>query len=122
MILADTSIWIDHLHGRKTEMPKLLSAGQIVTHPLVIAEIALGSFQHRKRTFALLESLWQVKMAELDEVRRMIEAHHLFSKGLGVTDAHLIASCLLTSGIKLWARDAALDRAARSLGIAAQIP
>lgn len=122
MILADTSIWIDHLRGRKTEMPSFLSAGQIVMHPLVIAEIALGSLKHRKRTFALLESLWQVKMAELDEVRRMIEVHHLYSKGLGVTDAHLVASCLLTSGIKLWSRDAALDRASQLLGIGAQIP
>jgi predicted nucleic acid-binding protein len=121
VILADTSIWIDHLRGCKTDMPSFLSAGQIVMHPLVVAEIALGSLKHRKKTLTLLESLWQVKMAELDEVRRMIEAHHLYSKGLGVTDAHLAASCLLTSGIKLWTRDAALDRAAQSLGIRALI-
>lgn len=122
MILADTSIWIDHLRGSKSEMQKLLGAGQIVMHPFVVGEIALGSLKHREKTFALMESLWQVKVAQLDEVRHMIEAHSLYSKGLGLTDAHLIASCLLTPGTQLWTRDTALDRSAKSLGIDANLP
>lgn len=103
MILADRSIWIDHLRGRKTEMQRLLSAGQIVMHPFIVGEIALGSLKHRRKTFALMESLWQVRVAELGEVRQMIEAHRLYSKGLGLTDAHLIASCLLTPGTQFHA-------------------
>jgi predicted nucleic acid-binding protein len=122
VILADTSIWIDHLRGSKSEMQKLLGAGQIVMHPFVVGEIALGSLKHREKTFALMESLWQVKVAQLDEVRHMIEAHSLYSKGLGLTDAHLIASCLLTPGTQLWTRDTALDRSAKSLGIDANLP
>jgi predicted nucleic acid-binding protein len=121
VILADTSIWIDHLRGRKTEMQKLLSVGQIVMHPFIVAEIALGSLKHRHKTFALMESLWQVRLAELSEVRKMIEGHRLYSKGLGLTDAHLIASCLLTPGTQLWTRDSALDKAAKSLGIQANV-
>src|ERR1700761_615910 len=102
-------------------MQRLLGAGQIVMHPFIVAEIALGSLKHRKKTLGLMESLWQVKVAELDEVRHLIEAHSLYSKGLGLTDAHLIASCLLTPGTRLWTRDVALDRTAKKLGICASV-
>ncbi len=48
MILADTSIWIDHLRNRNSEMEKLLIAGQIVMHPFIVAEISLGSLHNRR--------------------------------------------------------------------------
>jgi len=47
----------------------------------------------------------------------MIEAHALYSKGIGLIDAHLIASCLLTTGTQLWTRDSALEKVAKSLGV-----
>ncbi len=122
MILADTSIWMDFLRGARSEsglqMQGLLEASQIVMHPYVVAELALGSLRNRKRTFSLLESLWQVKVAELDEVRGMIEAHNLYSRGLGLIDVHLLASCLLTPGTRLWTRDAGLQKAVVYLGVA----
>jgi predicted nucleic acid-binding protein len=121
VILADTSIWIDHLRGRKPEMQALLSDGRIAMHPYVIAEIALGSLQHRQRTFALMESLWRVSVANLDEVRSMIEAHKLYSQGIGLTDAHLIASCLITPGVALWTRHTNLQRVAAALGVQANL-
>jgi len=52
----------------------------------------------------------------------MIEAHALYSKGIGLTDAHLIASCLLTPGTQLWTRDAALGKVASALGILISFP
>ena len=119
MILADTSIWIDHLRGRTTAMQALLDDAKIAMHPYVIAEIALGSLQHRQRTFALMESLWQVSVASLEEVRSMIETHKLYSQGIGLTDAHLIASCLITPGVTLWTRDASLQRVAATLRVQA---
>lgn len=122
MILADTSIWIDFLRGSKPEMQALLTGGHVLMHPFVIAEVSLGSLKHRQKTFALMESLLEVKVAELREVRSMIEAHALYSKGIGLTDAHLIASCLLTPGTKLWTRDANLEQVAASLGIQATLP
>ena len=115
MILADTSIWIDFLRGSKPEMQTLLASGQIAMHPFIVAEMALGSLKNRQSTFALMESLWQVKVARLDEVRHMIEVHNLYSKGLGLTDVHLIASCLITPGTLLWTRDLSLERAALAL-------
>jgi hypothetical protein len=64
-----------------------------------------------------MEALLEVKGSQLSEVRHMIEAHTLYSKGIGLTDAHLIASCLLTPGTQLWTRDAAMERVAMALGV-----
>ncbi len=90
-------------------------------HPFVVAEIALGSLRNRRRTLEPLEGLRQVRIAEIGEVRRMIEAHVLYSRGIGLIDAHLIASCLLTPGTRLWTRDTRLQSVARLLNIAADM-
>lgn len=103
-------------------MRDLLLEGRIVMHPFIVAEVALGSLKSRKRTLELMESLWQVKVASLDEVRAMIEAHRLYSRGLGLIDAHLLASCLVTPGTLLWTRDRDLGRAAQELRVQAALP
>ncbi|MGD0789439.1 MAG: type II toxin-antitoxin system VapC family toxin [Terracidiphilus sp.] len=122
MILADTSIWVDHLCNGDAEMARLLGAGQIVMHPFIVAEIALGSLHNRRKRLAEMEALLEVRVAQLNEVRHMIEAHTLYSKGIGLTDAHLIASCLMTPGTQLWTRDGSLHKVAQTLGIQANLP
>ena len=117
MILADTSIWIDHLRSGNKEMRKLLNEGQIVIHPFVIAELALGSLRERTKTLALLDLLPQVRVAQLSELRLMIEARRLYSLGIGLTDAHLIASVFLNSPTRLWTRDKLLRKVAEALGV-----
>ena len=119
MILADTSIWIDYLRGKAPGMRSLIEAGKIVMHPFVAAEIALGSIQDRRKILAMLDMLDQVAVAHLNEVRRMVEAQSLFAKGIGLTDAHLVASCLITPGTRVWTRDIRLERVASLLGISA---
>jgi hypothetical protein len=117
VILADTSVWIDFLRQSGEEMRNLLADGQIVMHPFIVAEVSLGSMRNRRKVIEELDSLREVSVAQLGEVRQMIEDHTLYSKGIGLTDAHLLASCLLTPGIALWTRDAAMGRAAKSMGI-----
>ena len=117
MILADTSIWIDHFRSRNKQLRKRLNEGQIVIHPAIIAELALGSLQERSQTLALLDLLPQVQVAQLIEVRRMIEARRLYSLGIGLTDAHLIASVFINPSTLLWTGDKRLRRAAEGLGI-----
>jgi hypothetical protein len=117
VILADTSVWIDNFRSAIPAMHRLLVSDLIVMHPFVTAELALGSLRYRTKTLGYLELLPRSEVASLDEVRQMIEAHTLYSKGIGLTDAHLLASCLLTTGTKLWTRDAALEREAKALGI-----
>ncbi|MGZ4867313.1 MAG: type II toxin-antitoxin system VapC family toxin [Candidatus Angelobacter sp.] len=119
MILADTSIWIDHFRSRNKEMRKHLNQGQIVIHPFVVAELALGSLQDRTKTLALLDLLPQVQVAQLSEVRLTIEARRLYSLGIGLIDAHLIASVLINPPTLLWTRDQRLRKAAEGLGIQA---
>jgi predicted nucleic acid-binding protein len=81
LILADTSIWIDHLRSGNKEMRKHLDQGDIVIHPFIIAELALGSLRERTKTLALLDLLPQVRVAQLGEVRLTIEARRLYSLG-----------------------------------------
>jgi hypothetical protein len=122
MILADTSVWVDHLRNRNPEMERCLGRGQIVTHPFIVAEISLGSLRNRQKTLVDLEALLEVNVAALNEVRHMIESHSLYSKGIGLTDAHLIASCLMTPGTQLWTRDSALKSVVAALGILVNLP
>jgi hypothetical protein len=122
MILADTSIWVDYLRRRDPEMERCLNSGQIVMHPFIVAEIALGSLHNRRKILDGMEALLEVSVAQLGEVRKMIEARALYSKGIGLTDAHLIASCLLTPGTQLWTRDSAMEKVAKSLGISVSLP
>ena len=122
MILADTSIWIDHIRASNPEMEKLLSEAQILMHPFIVAEIALGSLKNRRKKLADLDMLFSVRVARQSEVRHMIEAHTLYAKGIGLMDAHLVASCLLTTGTQLWTRDAKLERVGKALGILFELP
>lgn len=126
MILADTSIWIDHLRSGNKEMRKQLDHGQIVIHPFIIAELALGllnkrTLRERAKTLALLDLLPQVRVAQLSEVRLMIESRRLYSLGIGLTDAHLIASVFINSSTLLWTKDKRLRKAAEGLGIQATL-
>jgi predicted nucleic acid-binding protein len=121
MILADTTVWIDHFRVSNPEMERLLRNGNIAMHPFVIAEISLGSLRERQKTLSQLDSLIEIKVANLAEVRVLIETHALYSKGIGLIDANLAASCLITPGTELWTRDLALQRVAKSLGIHANL-
>jgi len=122
MILADTSIWVDYFRSGNPDMENLLRGGQIVMHPFIVAEIALGSLHNRRKLLDEMEALLEVRVAQLNEVRHMIEAHTLNSKGIGLTDAHLIASCLMTPGTQLWTRDGDLEKVAKTLGILVYLP
>ncbi len=122
MILADTTIWVDHFRAPNDELRDLLDNEQIVMHPFIVAELALGSLKHRALQLEALDDLPPVQVARLDEVRRMIEAHSLYCRGIGLIDAHLIASCLIHPPTLLWTNDRRLSEIAETLGIAAKLP
>ena len=121
LILADTSVWIDHLRSENNEMRKHLLQGQIAIHPFIIAELALRALRERAKTLALLDLLPQVRMPLLAEVRLMIAARRLYNLGIGLTDAHLIASVFVNSPTLLWTRDKPLRKVAEALGIHANL-
>jgi len=70
------------------------------------------TLRERTKTLALLDLLLQVQVAQLSEVRRMIEARRLYSLGIGPTDVHLIASVFINPSKLLWTRDKQLRKAA----------
>jgi predicted nucleic acid-binding protein len=122
MILADTTIWVDHFHSEIEEMRKQLDHTNVVIHPFVIAELALGSLQERTKTLLWLDLLPQARVAQTGEVRQLVEACSLYCKGIGLIDAHLIASCLITPSTLLWTHDKRLRGIAEQLGIHANLP
>jgi hypothetical protein len=122
MILVDTSVWVDHFRKGDPKLLRHLMSGEVSTHPFVIAELALGSLANRKKKLTFLELLPEVTVARIEEVRRLIEAHLLFGKGIGFVDAHLIASTLLTPNTALWTRDRRLGEMAVLAGAALVAP
>lgn len=118
MILADTSVWIDHLCSSGHRLGDLLRAGRIVTHPFIIGEIALGSLAQRSLIIELLRDLPQLPTATEEELLDFIERHSLFGQGIGHVDAHVLASTMIVPGTSLWTRDRRLHNAAVSLGVA----
>jgi len=121
LILADTSVWIDYLRSGNKEMRRHLDQGQVVIHPFIIAELALGSLRERTKTLALLDLLPQMRVARPSELRLMIEARRLYNLGIGLTDAHLIASVFIDSPTLLWTRDKRLRQVAENFGIHASL-
>jgi hypothetical protein len=122
LILADTSVWIDHLRSGIEEMRHNLNNGQIVIHPLVTAELALGSLRDRSTTLGLLDLLPQLREAQMAEVRQLIEARRLHGRGIGIIDAQLVGSVLINPPTLLWTRDKPLRKVAEDLGIHANLP
>jgi len=102
-------------------MEQALNQSQIVIHPWIVAELALGSLRNRASTLAMLDLLPQARVAQMDELRHMIEARRLYNLGIGVADAQLIASALLDPPTLLWTRDKQLRRVAEGLGIHAKL-
>lgn len=121
MILVDTSIWIDHLRKGDPALAAHLSGGEVLTHPLIIEELACGHLSHRNEILELLEALPAAPVASHAEVLGLISGEELGGLGIGAVDAHLLASARLAS-VTIWSRDKALARAAKKLGILAQKP
>jgi predicted nucleic acid-binding protein len=121
LILADTSVWIDHLRSGDKTLLQHLNQGQIVIHPFIIAELALGSLKERTKTLALLDLLPQVQVANVSEIRTMIEVRRLYNLGIGLADAHLIASVLINPPTLLWTRDRQLRKVSEALAIDASM-
>ena len=122
MILADTTVWVDHFRAANDKLRELLENERIVMHPFIVAELALGSLKQRRVQLEALDDMPAVPVAQLREVRQMIETRSLYSRGIGLTDAHLIASCLIHPPTRLWTNNKRLAEIAETLGIAANIP
>ncbi len=105
MILVDTSVWIDHLRVGSTALARLLDGGDVLGHPWVVGELALGHLGQRREIIGLLSSLPQAIVATQAEVLTLIERHELQGVGIGYVDAQLLAATKLTPDATLWTTD-----------------
>ena len=122
MIVADTSVWIDHFRSGSSDLQSALNRGEILIHPWIVAELALGSLRDRTKTLALLDLLPEVRVATMTEVRHLIEIRRLYNLGIGLTESHLLASVFLHPPTLLWTRDKQLRRAAEGFGVHSKLP
>ena len=118
MILVDTSVWVDHLRVGDPHLVSLLDEGNVVIHPFVIGEIALGTLAGRNAVLALLQDLPSAPVADSMEVLLFIERNAIAGRGIGYVDLHLLASASLSADITLWTRDRRLGNLAETLGCA----
>jgi len=116
VILADTSIWVEHLRTGHATLSQLLEDGRVLGHPWVTGELALGNLSRRPEVIRLLESLPQATVASSHEVMRLIERGPLYGLGIGYVDAQLLASTQLTAPATIWTADRRLAAAAAQLG------
>jgi predicted nucleic acid-binding protein len=116
MILIDTSVWIDHFRFGNAQLEELLTSSEVMIHPFIIGELACGSMKNRKEILGLLNELPRADIAEHQEVLKLIEDRRLYGKGIGLIDAHLIASALI-SKVKLLTMDKTLEKVVAVLDI-----
>lgn len=118
MILADTSIWVDHLRAGDDQLGELLDSGRVLGHPFVTGELALGHLRQRDLILRSLMELPQAVVASDHEVLQLINQEQMFARGIGYVDAHLIAAVRLTPEAWLWTRDTRLHAFAVGAGLA----
>ncbi|MBI5331375.1 MAG: type II toxin-antitoxin system VapC family toxin [Betaproteobacteria bacterium] len=121
MILVDTSVWIDHLRQSDPVLVGLLESGQVLVHPYVVGELALGHLKNRHDVLTNLCNLPAATPATEKEMLGFIEAQALYGLGIGYIDAHLLAAARLTPGTTLWTRDKRLLAVSEQMGLAARL-
>jgi predicted nucleic acid-binding protein len=119
LVLADTSVWVDHFRRADPVLQSLLERDEILCHPLILLEIACGTPPApRARTLSDLRGLRQAVVATVDEALALIEAKQLHNTGCGAVDMALLASVLLTPEALLWTTDKKLAALAARAGVA----
>ncbi|HOS40741.1 MAG TPA: PIN domain-containing protein [Spirochaetota bacterium] len=117
MLIADTSIWIDHLRYGNQHLSELLQEGRVLGHHFVTGELACGSLKNRKEIISLLQALPQAPIVNEREIVQLIERMSLYGRGIGFVDANLIASAI-TCGCRIWTYDKKLHSIALENDIA----
>ncbi len=117
MVLVDTPIWVSFLRKGNGRLKSLLREARVACHPLIVGELACGTLDNRTEFLTLLQTLPQVSTASEREVLHFIDHHRLSAAGVGLIDAHLMASARL-SDLPLWTSEGKLRAAAGRMGIA----
>ena len=115
-ILVDTSVWVEHLRRPETSLVELLGQDDVLIHPWVRGELALGFFQNRADFLLMLSFLPALTVEPDTKVFELLEECQLFNQGIGWVDAQLLAACLARP-CRLWTKDKRLAALAAALRI-----
>jgi predicted nucleic acid-binding protein len=116
MILADTSVWVEHFRRGSDALAARLDHGEVATHTVVIGELATGNLRQRQQTLALLQALPRLREGTSAECLRYLAHHQLYGRGIGWNDIQLLVSAEL-SRVPLWSGDRPLAAIAGKLGL-----
>lgn len=90
---------------------------EILTHPVIVGELSMGNLRDRQQTIWDLMQLGRPPLASVAETMTMVEANRLWGRGIGWSDAEILASVVI-GGCLLWTNDRRLREAAEELGVA----
>lgn len=120
-VLVDTSVWVNFFRNGDMALAALLERDMVLTHPLILLEIACGTPPApRSNTLTALGRLQATNQASFDEVTAFIERERLYGLGCGAVDMSLLASTLITPAATLWTADKRLLALCQRFGIAYQ--
>lgn len=104
-VLVDTSVWVGHFKRPNPDLAGLIRRGVVLSHPLIVGEIACGTPPDREQLLRDLADLPQSNHISVSEVVEFIEREQLYGKGCGLIDVMLLASARVTRATKLWTLD-----------------
>ena len=121
MILVDTSVWVDHLRAGNDGLTALLTRGEVLGHPFVMGELALGNLRRRDAVLSDLRDLPQAVVASDEEVLVLHRSPNAVRARHRVCRRPFAGRARLTAAAKLWTRDRRLQAVAVALSLAATL-
>jgi len=103
-VLADTGIWSRHFRDGEPRLARLLGERQVVTHPWIVGELALGPGL-RLDTLADLEVLPALAVVPDPKVLDFVKLHGV--RGIGWIDVQLLVAAL-AARVEVWTTDLCL--------------
>lgn len=119
MVLVDTSVWIRFLANRNpyaAALDELLERDEVAGHDLIYGELVMGDSGNRRKLLESYSFVRRLLTVPHQEVVTFVHARHLQGRGIGWTDAHLLAA-VMVSGARLFTADLRLAELARGLGV-----
>lgn len=81
LVLVDTSVWVQHFRQHNQALVDLLLLDLVMTHPMVLGELACGTPPARLQTLADLAALQPPQQASVREAMALIEREQLYGLG-----------------------------------------
>jgi hypothetical protein len=92
----------------------------VLTHPLVIGELALGNLSSGGEVLHLLRGLPKAVVASDEEVLTLVGNAGVAGAGIGYVDVQLVTATRLTPDARLWTSERQLAAVAARLGVGVQ--